>query len=130
VHRALGSGTVLLVDDELLVRMVAFEVLEELGYEVIEAEDGHAALQVLEANANIDLLLTDVGLPNGMNGRQLAEAARNILPDLKVLFITGYAEYVLLNHGNLASGMQMMTKPFTGELLSQRVNEIIGDKTG
>ncbi|MFN7025861.1 MAG: response regulator, partial [Pseudorhizobium sp.] len=128
VHRALGSGTILLVDDEPLVRMVAFEILEELGYEVIEAEDGHAALQVLEANANIDLLLTDVGLPNGMNGRQLAEAARNILPDLKVLFITGYAEYALLNHGNLASGMQMMTKPFAGELLSQRVKEIIGDK--
>ncbi|HEX2147300.1 MAG TPA: ATP-binding protein, partial [Pseudorhizobium sp.] len=123
--RASGHQTILVVDDEPLVRMVAVEILEELGYHVLEAADGPSALKILQAQRDICLLLTDVGLPNGMNGRQLADAARTNQPDLKVLFVTGYAENAVLNHGHLERGMQVMTKPFTGEALARRVNEII-----
>jgi PAS domain S-box-containing protein len=123
--RATGGDIILVVDDEPLVRMVAVEILEELGYEVLEAEDGPSGMRILQSRSDIDLLVTDVGLPNGMNGRQLADAARTTRPDLKVLFITGYAENAVLNHGHLDPGTQVMTKPFTSEALAQRVKDII-----
>jgi CheY-like chemotaxis protein len=85
--------SVLVIDDEPSVRMVIAEVLREFGYEAIEAIDGPSGLAILLSGARIDLLLSDVALPNGMNGRQVAEAARQVLPGLKVLFITGYAEH-------------------------------------
>lgn len=125
--RAPENRTIMVVDDEPLVRMVAVEILEELGYGIIEAGDGPTALRLLHGRNDIDLLITDVGLPNGMNGRQLADAARGERPELNVLFITGYAENAVLNHGHLEKGMQVMTKPFTGEALARRVEEIIGD---
>jgi CheY-like chemotaxis protein len=105
-----GSKTILVVDDEPLVRMVTVEVLQDLGYNVLEAEDGPSALRLVTACPEIDLLLTDVGLPNGMNGRQLADAIRAPRPDLPVLFVTGYAENAVLNHGHLERGMQVLTK--------------------
>lgn len=114
--------TILVVDDEPLVRMVAVEMLEELGYDLLEAEDGPTALRVLEAHRDIALLVSDVGLPNGMNGRQLADAAGVSRPELKVLFITGYAENAVLNYGDLDRGMQVLTKPFASETLARRVN--------
>lgn len=119
--------TILIVDDEPLVRMIAVEILEELGYDLLEAEDGPTALQVLGARDDINLLVSDVGLPNGMNGRQLADAARVARPELKVLFITGYAENAVLNYGDLEPGMQVLTKPFASEALARRVREMIGD---
>ncbi|MDB5963932.1 MAG: domain S-box protein, partial [Polaromonas sp.] len=94
--RAEAGETVLVVDDEPTVRMLVTEVLGDLGYTAIEAADGPAGLKVLQSNARIDLLVTDVGLP-GMNGRQLADAGRGTRPGLKVLFITGYAENAVLN---------------------------------
>lgn len=109
---ASGTETVLLVDDEPLIRMLAVEALEELGYTVIEAEEGASALKVLNSERPIDLLITDVGLPGGLNGRQVADAARMARPDVKVLFITGYAENAVLNHGHLDRGMHVLTKPF------------------
>ncbi len=123
--RAAERETILVVDDEPLVRMVAVETLEELGYEIIEAGDGPTAMAVLRTRTDIDLLLTDVGLPNGMNGRQLADAMRGTLPGLKVLFITGYAENAVLNFGHLDRGMQVLTKPFTSEALALRVKAMI-----
>ena len=123
--RSTGGETVLLVDDEPLIRMVAAEQLEELGYVVLEAGDAASALEILDADRSIGLLITDVGLPGGMNGRQLAEAARDRRPDLKVLFITGYAENAVLNHGDLAPGMQVMTKPFDMDIFAQRVKDLI-----
>ncbi len=123
--RATGNTTVLVVDDEPLVRMVAVEILEELGYDVLEAGDGPTAVKVFESRPDIELLVTDVGLPNGMNGRQLADAVRTTRPDLKVLFITGYAENAVLNHGHLEPGMQVMTKPFASDALGHRVRELI-----
>nr|WP_233170780.1 hybrid sensor histidine kinase/response regulator [Herbaspirillum sp. ASV7] len=123
-----GSKTILVVDDEPLVRMVTVEVLEDLGYNVLEAEDGPSALRLVTACPEIDLLLTDVGLPNGMNGRQLADAIRAPRPDLPVLFVTGYAENAVLNHGHLERGMQVLTKPFAAEVLARRVRELVGDE--
>ena len=121
-----GEGeTVLVVDDEPTVRMLVSEVLADLGYRAIEAEDGAAGLKVLNSPARVDLLVTDVGLPGGMNGRQVADAARTVRPDLKVLFITGYAENAVLSHGHLDPGMHVMTKPFAMEALATRIRELI-----
>jgi CheY-like chemotaxis protein len=121
-----ASGrTVLVVDDEALVRMVAVETLEDLGYRVLEADDSPSALRLLASDVAIDLLVTDVGLPNGMNGRQLADAARVNRPDLPVLFVTGYAENAVLNHGQLDVGMHIMTKPFLTDALARRVEQLL-----
>ena len=121
-----GDGeTVLVVDDEPTVRMLVGEVLADLGYHSIEAEDGAAGLRVLNSDARVDLLITDVGLPGGMNGRQVADAARSGRPGLKVLFITGYAENAVLSHGHLDPGMHVMTKPFAMEALATRIRELI-----
>ena len=123
--RASRGETVLVVDDEPTVRMLVTEVLEELGYTAIEAADGAAGLRVLQSDVRIDLLVTDVGLPGGMNGRQMANAARAARPGLRVLFITGYAENAVLSHGHLEPGMHVMTKPFAMEALASRIKELI-----
>ncbi|MGV2080122.1 MULTISPECIES: hybrid sensor histidine kinase/response regulator [unclassified Rhizobium] len=121
---AVDQLTVLVVDDEPLVRMVAVEILEELGYSVMEAEDGPSALKTLTLRPDIDILVTDVGLPNGMNGRQLADAVRVQRPELPILFVTGYAENAVLNHGHLERGMQVLTKPFASDVFARRVSEL------
>jgi PAS domain S-box-containing protein len=121
-----GDGEVVLViDDEPTIRMLVAEILAESGYAVIEAADGPAGLRVLESNARIDLLITDVGLPGGMNGRQVADAARVGRPDLKILFITGYAENAVVGNGRLERGMFIVTKPFQMEVFASRIREII-----
>jgi CheY-like chemotaxis protein len=105
--------------------MIVVDVLEDLGYLSLEAVDAASGLLTLESSIRIDLLVTDVGLPGGMNGRQLADAARVLRPDLKVLFITGYAETAVINHGQLDLGMQIMTKPFVMEALSNKIREMV-----
>ena len=122
--RAEQGETVLVVDDEPTVRMLVTEVLGNLGYTAIEAADGTAGLRVLQSDVRLDLLVTDVGLP-GMNGRQLADAARERRPDLKVLFITGYAENAVLSHGHLDPGMHVLTKPFAMDALASRIKDLI-----
>ncbi len=124
--RAKEGATVLVVDDEPTVRMLVADVLTELGYKTVEAPDGAAGLKLLESQARIDLLITDVGLPGGLNGRQVADAARGLRPDLKVLFITGYAENAVVDHGHLAPGMHVLTKPFTMDALGGRVKDLVG----
>jgi CheY-like chemotaxis protein len=123
--RAEVGETVLIVDDEPTVRMLVTEVLEDLGYTAIEAADGPAGLKVLQSDVRLDLLITDVGLPGGMNGRQMADAARVSRPDLKVLFITGYAENAVVGNGHLEPGMEVLTKPFVMEALASRINELL-----
>ncbi|RVU17804.1 hybrid sensor histidine kinase/response regulator [Methylobacterium oryzihabitans] len=123
--RAEQGETVLVVDDEPTVRMLVTEVLEELGYTAIEAADGAAGLKVLQSDVRLDLLVTDVGLPGGMNGRQMADAGRALRPGLKVLFITGYAETAVLGDGALEPGMAVLTKPFVVETLGLRIREMI-----
>jgi signal transduction histidine kinase/PAS domain-containing protein len=120
-----GGKTVLVVDDEPTIRMLVSEVLEEMGHAALEAHDGPSAVQLLQSNATIDLLITDVGLPGTMNGRQVADAARGVQPDLKILFITGYAENAVLGNGPLEPGMELVTKPFPMQTLAMRVREML-----
>ncbi len=110
------------------VRLVVSDVLTDLGYAVLEAESGRAGLVIADSGSGvrIDLLLTDVGLPGGMNGRQLADAARQRRPDLKVLFITGYADAMAVGNGHMEQGMQVMTKPFALETTRRRRPSAIG----
>lgn len=122
--RAEGGETVLVVDDEEPIRMLVADTLNELGYTVLEAADGPSALRILTTHHHVDLLVTDVGLP-GMNGRQLADAARATRPGLNVIFITGYAENAVLNHGHLEPGMQVITKPFAMDALASRIKGMI-----
>lgn len=120
-----GRGeTILVVEDDQAVRFTVTELLKDLGYSYIEAEDAAAAIPYLQANQPIDLLVTDVGLPN-MNGRQLAELGRQYRPDLKVLFITGYAEKAAVRSEFLGPDMQMLGKPFTVEALGAKIRQMI-----
>jgi PAS domain S-box-containing protein len=122
----LETGEVaLVVDDEASIRMLVTEVLEELGFTSIEAEDGQAGLGILESGRRIDLMITDVGLPGGINGRQLADAGLVLRPDLKVLFITGYAENAVMGNGHLKRGMHVLTKPFAMDELARRVRDVM-----
>ena len=126
--RAEQGMTVLVVDDEPTVRMLVTEVLQELGYTAIEAADGPSGLKVLQSNVRIDLLVTDVGLPGGMNGRQVADAGRTVRPGLRVLFITGYAENAVVGNGHLEPGMAVLTKPFVMESLATCMRDLITGK--
>lgn len=119
-----GRGeTVLVVEDDDAVRLIVKEVLNELGYGVIEATRADTALPVLHSDEEIDLLITDVGLP-GMNGRQLAEVARESRPGIKILFVTGYAQNAAVRSGFLDEGMDMLTKPFAMDALATKVRDI------
>jgi PAS domain S-box-containing protein len=121
-----GEGeTVLVIDDEPTVRMLIVELLEDIGYAVIQAGDGPSGLRILESDARIDLLITDVGLPGGLNGRQVADAARSLRPGLKVLFVTGYAENAAVGNGRLDAGMQVITKPFAIAALGAKVRNLL-----
>ncbi|MBB5711156.1 PAS domain S-box protein [Sphingomonas xinjiangensis] len=123
-HRAGHGEVVLVVEDETAVRALVVDVLEELGYRAIEAVDGPSGLKLLHSSLRIDLLVTDIGLP-GLNGRQLADAARERRPDLKILFMTGYAENATIANGFLEPGMEMITKPFAIDALAGRIRTII-----
>ncbi|MEA2727059.1 MAG: hypothetical protein QOF70_1534 [Acetobacteraceae bacterium] len=126
-----GCGeTILIVDDEPTVRMLITEVLAEAGYVPIEAIDGVSGLKVLQSNVRIDLLISDVGLPGGINGRQMADTARLGRPGLPILFITGYAASAAIASGDLESGMHVLTKPFTMDALASRVKWIIEQGQG
>jgi CheY-like chemotaxis protein len=127
-QRAGGGETVLVVDDEPAVRKLVVEVLSDLGYTAIEAADGLAGLKVLQSSKRIDLLVTDVGLPGGLNGRQVADAGRALRPGLKVLFITGYAEEDAIRTGHLEPGMQVLAKPFAMGVLASRIRNMITEK--
>ncbi|MBK5356699.1 response regulator [Pseudomonas sp. TH41] len=121
---AQNGETVLIVEDDPAVRVLVSTVLSELGYAFVEAGNADTAVPILNSTQRIDLLISDVGLP-GMNGRQLAEIGRQYRPGLKVLFITGYAEHAAVRGGFLDPGMQMITKPFTFDLLTAKVQEMI-----
>jgi len=116
--------TVLVVEDEAVVRSLIVEVLHELGYRALEAADGPGGLAILQSDAHIDLLVTDIGLP-GLNGRQVADAARLLRPDLRVLFMTGYAETAARSDGFLEVGMELLTKPFTMDVLAGRLRVMV-----
>ena len=116
---------VLVVEDEPVVRDLIIEVLGGLGYRTLDASTGGEGLAILNSDARIDLVVTDIGLP-GMNGRMMIESARAARADLRVLFMTGYAENAAAAAGFLGAGMQLITKPFTMDSLARRVEEMLG----
>ena len=116
---------ILVVEDDDDVRVYSVEVLRELGYRVVEAHDGESAIQLLNRQDRLDLLFTDMVLPGGMTGRELADTARTRRPDLKVLFTTGYARNAIVHNGRLDPGVQMIAKPFTLADLAARVRDIL-----
>lgn len=120
-----ADTTVLVVEDEPAIRMLLTEALNEIGISVIEASDATSALKVLESDTPVDLLITDVGLPGEMNGAKLAEIARVQRSDLKILFITGYAENSLIHNGMLDAEMAVLTKPFAIDTLILRLNTML-----
>ncbi len=123
-----GRGeVVLVVEDEPVLRMLATEILGDLGYTTLEASGSAGGLEILNADGRIDLLITDVGLPGLMNGRQLAETARAVRPALKVLFVTGYADTAFQDEGQLGSGMEVLAKPFSVEAFAARVDRLLGN---
>jgi PAS domain S-box-containing protein len=124
IYNAHTNETVLVVEDEFVVRELIVEVLKELGYSTLEADDGPAALKILDSKQRIDLVISDIGLP-GLNGRQIIDAAREVRPSLKVLFMTGYAENAAIAAGFLEPGMSMITKPFAMEALATRIREML-----
>lgn len=121
---AAATTVVLLVEDEPIVRMLMIEMLSGHGYAVLEAHSGRSGLSIVESGAHLDLLITDVGLPGGMDGRQLADAVRQQRPDLKVLFITGYAETTSLANGRREQGMEIIIKPFAADAFLAKVQEM------
>jgi PAS domain S-box-containing protein len=123
-HRSKAGEIVLVVEDEQSVRDLVVEVLGDLGYRALQAADGPTGLALLQSDQRIDLLVTDIGLP-GLNGRQVAETARQHRPELKVLFMTGYAESAVIGAGFLQPGMAMITKPFPLETIATRIRQMI-----
>ncbi|HEY3846734.1 MAG TPA: PAS domain S-box protein, partial [Acetobacteraceae bacterium] len=123
-----GNGeTVLVIEDQPDVRLYSVEMLRELGYCVLDAPDGPSGLRMIDAHRDIALLFTDVGLPGGMNGRQLADEALRRRPALKVLFTSGYARNAIVHHGRLDPGVQLLTKPFTFSGLAIKVRGVLDE---
>jgi signal transduction histidine kinase len=117
--------TILVVEDEADVRAYTVLLLQDLGYDVLDASDALTALEVLDAHPEVELLFTDVGLPGGINGRELADAARVRRPALRVLFTTGYARDAIVHQGRLDPGVDLLTKPFTQDMLASRVSSML-----
>ena len=123
VPRSIGAETILVVEDDDALREYAKQILTELGYRVLEASSGAAALAALDGDEPIDLLLTDVVMPGGVDGRQLADQAVRLRPGLKVLFMTGYTRNAIVHHGRLDAGVHLIGKPFSFEELAAKVRE-------
>jgi signal transduction histidine kinase len=123
------SELILVVEDEKDVRAFTTETLRELGYGVVEAPDGRAALSMLDSDAGIRMLFTDIGLPGGVNGRELAEEALRRRPHLRVLFTTGYERNAIVHHGRLDPGVALIGKPFTYAGLALKVREVLDAAT-
>jgi CheY-like chemotaxis protein len=122
---AIGVESILVVEDDAALRAYTIELLRELGYRVLEAPNAAAALAVLEREDDIDLLFTDVVMPGGVNGRQLADEAVSRRPGLKVLFTTGYTRNAIVHHGRLDAGVQMISKPFSFDELAAKIRSLL-----
>jgi CheY-like chemotaxis protein len=122
-----SEETILVVEDDDDVRANTVEILRELGYRVVEAHDGPSALRLLERQARVDLLFTDIVLPGGMTGAQAAAQAVGLRPTLKVLFTTGYARNAIIHHGRLDKGVRLITKPFTSADLANKVRDVLDE---
>jgi PAS domain S-box-containing protein len=125
LSRSTGAETILVVEDDDELRKYASGVLQELGYHVMSAGSGAAALETLNGSQQIDLLLTDVVMPGGMNGRQLADKAVGHRPGLRVLYMTGYTRNAIIHQGRLDRGINMISKPFSFEELASKVRHVL-----
>ena len=130
VARGSANETILVVEDDPDVRSYSCETLRELGYNVLEAKDGPAGLRLLDTHPQIRILFTDVGLPGGMNGRQLADEARRRKPGLRVLFTTGYAQNAIVHDGRLDRGVELITKPYAQAALSSKLRDMLDASDG
>jgi signal transduction histidine kinase len=119
------GATILVIDDESTIRMLIADQLEDMGHASMQGADGQSGLRILESAQHIDLLITDIGLPGAMNGRQLADAARDLRPDLKILFITGYSGDNTIPAAQLAPGTHVLTKPFAMAALGARIQDLL-----
>jgi CheY-like chemotaxis protein len=126
--RAIGTETILIVEDDDALRAYTIDTLTELGYRVLAASSGGAALEVLEREDAVDLLFTDVIMPGGMNGRQLADEAMRRRPGLRVLFVTGYSRNAIIHHGRLDPGVHLISKPFARDQLSAKLRDLLDDR--
>jgi CheY-like chemotaxis protein len=129
VARGRKSETILVVEDDDDVRTYSSESLRELGYAVVEAQNARTALQMLDRHLEVAVIFTDIGLPGGINGRQLCEQARKLRPTLKVLFTSGYARNAIVHDGRLDPGVELLTKPFTQAALAEKLRDIIDAKS-
>jgi CheY-like chemotaxis protein len=120
-----SNETILVVEDDNNVRSYSADALRDLGYRVIEAPDGPSAIRLLQTNTPVDLLFTDVVLPGGMTGAQVAAQGRELRPGLKVLFTTGYARNAIFHHGRLDKGVHLITKPFSFDDLAAKVRDVL-----
>jgi CheY-like chemotaxis protein len=127
-ERAIGAECVLVVEDDDALRAYTCEILYELGYRVFEAPSGAAALEILDREDGIDLLFTDIVMPGGINGRQLADEAARRRPELKLLFTTGYTRNAIVHHGRLDPGVQLISKPFSFDELGAKVRALLDGK--
>jgi CheY-like chemotaxis protein len=123
-----AEETILVLEDDDDVRTYSVDILREFGYRVIEAHDGPSALRLLQRQTRVDLLFTDVVLPGGMTGAQVAEQARELRPELKVLFTTGYARNAIIHHGRLDKGVRLVTKPFGSNELGSKVRDVLDEE--
>ena len=122
-----GQETILVVEDNDEVRAYTTDILRELGYEVFEATEGDTALSLIASEPRIKLLFTDVGLPGPFNGRQIADEARKLRSDLKILFTTGYAQNAIIHQGRLDPGVQLIVKPFNFASLAAKIRQIFDE---
>ena len=130
VARGTQHETILVVEDDEDVRSYTIDTLRELGYQVLDAPNGHTALQLLEHHPEIDVLFTDIGLPGKMNGRRLAEEARKRRTTMRVLFTTAYARNAIVHDGRLDPGVELLPKPFTQAALAEKLRDILDAKSG
>ena len=120
-----GDETILIVEDDDLIRQQLSVQLSDMGYDVVVATAGAAAMTALQERPDIDLLLTDVVLPGGMNGRQVADAAQQVRPGLRTLYTSGYPENALVHHGRLDRGVELLNKPYRRSDLSSKVRKVL-----
>jgi CheY-like chemotaxis protein len=120
-----GYSTILVVEDHDAVRIYSTEILTELGYRVVNAANAQEALAALDREPVVDLLFTDIVLPGGMNGRQLADEIKRRRPDIKILFTSGYSRDAIMRDGRIEDGVALITKPFTFAGLAEKLNAIL-----